>query len=164
MVDHFFDHHQRETVSAALARLGPASNVDLDEHETAVNLLDRYLAGSAAGGYPEPDDRTHVMRRGLDLVRKKYVYGIIELDRRSRAAFGTHFTGLNPDQQDRVLADLEESEEGPEPADGNIAAGVVPDEASPAAGELADLGFLPLLAMHARPGFLAGVAGAAETI
>jgi len=158
---HFFDQHQRETVQAALARMGPSGDLGRDEHQTAVDLLDQYLSGAAPSD-PEPHDRTRTRQRGLDLVRRKYISGITELDRRSRGTFGTHFTGLTPDQQDRVLADMEESEDGPEPADGRIAAGVLPDETSPQAGGLTDLGFLPLLAMHARPGFLAGVAGGSD--
>jgi gluconate 2-dehydrogenase gamma chain len=153
MGDRFFDQHQRETVRAALARM--SSSRQPGDVGRAIDLLDRYLAGKAQA-YPGPNDQTHVLNHGLDIVRHKYIAGIFELDRRSRATYGTHFTGLRGEQQDGVLADMEEAEDGPEPSDARLAAGVVPDE-SPQAGGLAEMGFLPLLATHAGPGFLASV-------
>jgi gluconate 2-dehydrogenase gamma chain len=162
----FFDAHQRETVEAAMARIIPTDDQPGAREAGTIDFLDRYLSGLDFI-YAKPDGsgfetlegrRAEAWRQRIDILRERYVEGIEELDRRSQAQFGADFVALTPEQQDRVLAAVEqptlESEGALEEA--LSVAGFAPVE--PALQQTSteiELSFFPLLAFHTRQGFYA---------
>src|SRR5918912_2192914 len=102
----FFDPHQRETVEAAMARMIPTDDQPGAREAGTIDFLDRYLSGLGFI-YAKPDGsgfetlegkRAEAWRQRIRILREKYVTGIEELDRASRAAFSAEFARLTEAQ------------------------------------------------------------------
>jgi gluconate 2-dehydrogenase gamma chain len=162
----FFDDIQRRTIEAAMARIIPTDDEPGASEAGAIDFLDRYLSGIDYI-YAKPDGsgfarlerkRAEAWRRRIEIVRSKYLDGIEELNQRGRAEFGDDFADLAPDQQDLILAMMEQPDRDEERAreEEQAVAGFAPPE--PALQQIAaeiDLDFFPLLVLHTRQGFLA---------
>ena len=162
----FFDVHQRETIEAAMARIIPTDAQPGAREAGTIEFLDRYLSGLDFI-YAKPDGsgfeqlegkRAAAWQQRIDILRAKYVAGIAELARRSQAQFGADFVRLTPEQQDRILADMERSALQTEATleGAKTGAGFAPVE--PALQQTSaeiQLDFFPLLALHTRQGFYA---------
>jgi gluconate 2-dehydrogenase gamma chain len=162
----FFDDFERRTIEAAMARIIPTDHEPGASEAGTIDFLDRYLSGIDYV-YARPDGsgferlagkRAEAWRRRIEIVRGKYLEGIEELNQRSRAEFGDDFAGLDPDQQDVILALMERPvrDEGRAREEEQAVAGFAPPE--PALQQIAaevDLDFFPLLVLHTRQGFLA---------
>ncbi len=163
----FFDADQRATVEAAMARIIPTDDQPGAREAGVIEFLDRYLSGLGFI-YAKPDGsgfeklegrRAEAWQRRIDILRARYVEGIEELNRRSRARFDGEFAGLDPEQQDQILSDMERAapETGEAVAEARVAAGYGAP-AEPALQQTSaevELDFLPLLALHTRQGFYA---------
>jgi gluconate 2-dehydrogenase gamma chain len=172
MTASFFDPRQRETIAAAMARIIPTDDQPGAREAGTMDFLDRYLSGIEFI-YAKPDGsgfeklegkRAEAWRERVEILRAKYIEGIAELDRRSRAEFGADFVALGPEQQDRVLALLERREPVAEPVPTTgpgyslVAAPSATTGGEPAlqqTGTETELKFVPLLVMHTRQGFYA---------
>jgi gluconate 2-dehydrogenase gamma chain len=162
----FFDAHQHQTVEAAMARIIPTDEQPGAREAGTVEFLDRYLSGLDFI-YAKPDGsgfeklegkRAGAWQKRIDILRDKYVEGIKDLDRRSREQFGSEFVQLTPEQQDRVLSDMEHPVGGSEAAleESKATAGFAPPEpALQQTSHEVQLEFFPLLALHTRQGFYA---------
>jgi gluconate 2-dehydrogenase gamma chain len=162
----FFDVFQRRTIEAAMARIIPTDHEPGASEAGTIDFLDRYLSGIDYV-YAKPDgsgfvqlegQRAEAWRQRVEIVRRKYLGGIEELNQRSRAEFGEYFANLAADQQDAILAMMEEPTRDQERAreEEQAVAGFSPPE--PALQQIAaevDLDFFPLLVLHTRQGFLA---------
>ena len=162
----FFDDFQRRTIEAAMARIIPTDHEPGAREAGAIDFLDRYLSGINFV-YAKPDGngferlegkRAEAWRRRIEIVRHTYLEGIEELNQRGRAEFGDDFVDLAPDQQDLILAMMEQPNRDEERAreEEQSIAGFAPPE--PALQQIAaeiDLDFFPLLVLHTRQGFLA---------
>jgi gluconate 2-dehydrogenase gamma chain len=162
----FFDGVQRQTIAAAMARIIPTDHEAGAAEAGTIDFVDRYLSGI---GYvfAKPDGsgfETLTGKRGdawqqrIEIIRRKYLDGIDELNQRSRAEFGGDFARLTPDQQDLILSAMEArtplDDRGQEAEQG--VSGFSPPE--PGLQQIkaeADLDFFPLLVLHTRQGFLA---------
>ena len=171
MAGRFFDEHQRATVEAAMARMIPTDDQPGAREAGTVEFVDRYLSGIGFI-YAKPDGsgfetlagkRAEAWRKRVDILRARYVEGVAELDRRSRAEFGADFVDLAPERQDRILAAMERG--GAAGAASTAPAyELIPTAPSAATGgepalqqtsTETELDFVPLLAMHTRQGFYA---------
>ena len=162
----FLDPFQRRTIEAAMARIIPTDHEPGAREAGAIDFLDRYLSGIDYV-YAKPDGsgfatlegrRAEAWRQRIEIVRRKYLDGIDELNQRSRAEFGEDFAELPPDQQDVILTMMEGPALDQELAreEAETVAGFTPPE--PALQQIAaeiDLDFFPLLVLHTRQGFLA---------
>jgi gluconate 2-dehydrogenase gamma chain len=162
----FLDAHQRQTIEAAMARIIPTDDRPGASEAGTIEFLDRYLSGLDFI-YAKPDGsgfetldgkRAQAWQQRIGILREKYVHGIEDLDRRSRAFFNADFVQLGADQQDSVLADMERPLKDSEAAmeESKAVAGFAPVE--PAMQQTSteiDLEFFPLLALHTRQGFYA---------
>src|SRR3984957_9249015 len=152
----FFDVRQRATIAAAMARIIPTDDQPGSREAGTIEFLDRYLSGLDFI-YAKPDGsgfeklegkRADAWKQRIDIIRAKYVDGIMELDRRSQSQFGAEFVRLASEQQDRILAWMEH------PA--NQAGTEEAKSAEPALQQTnaeVDLDFFSLLALHTRQGF-----------
>src|SRR6202163_4549231 len=111
----FFDAHQRATIEAAMARIIPTDDQPGAREAGTIEFLDHYLSGLDFI-YAKPDGsgfeklegkRADAWKQRIDIIRAKYVDGIMELDRRSQSQFGAEFVRLASEQQDRILAWME---------------------------------------------------------
>ncbi len=162
----FFDNFQRRTIEAAMARIIPTDHQPGASEAGTIDFLDRYLSGIDYV-YAKPDGsgfarlegkRAEAWRRRIEIIRRKYLEGIEELNQRGRAEFGDDFADLAPDQQDIILSMMEQPDRDDERAreEEQSVAGFAPPE--PALQQIAaeiDLDFFPLLVLHTRQGFLA---------
>jgi len=162
----FFDEFQRRTIEAAMARIIPTDHEPGASEAGTIDFLDRYLSGIDYV-YARPDGsgfarlegkRAEAWRHRIEIVRRKYLEGIEELNQRGRAEFGDDFADLAPDQQDAILTMMEQPVRDEERAreEEQAVAGFTPPE--PALQQIAaeiDLDFFPLLVLHTRQGFLA---------
>jgi gluconate 2-dehydrogenase gamma chain len=161
----FFDAHQRATVEAAMARIIPTDEHGGAKEADTVEFVDRYLSGLGFI-YAKPDGsgferlegkRAEAWQQRIDIIRRKYVEGIQELDRRSETRFGGNFVKLTNEQQDEILTGMESPasvELEAELAEVQAVAGFAPVE--PALQQTnveIDLEFFPLLSLHTRQGF-----------
>jgi gluconate 2-dehydrogenase gamma chain len=154
----FFNEHQRATIEAAMARIIPTDDQPGAREAGTIDFLDRYLSGLGFI-YAKPDGsgfeklkgkRADAWKQRIDIIRAKYVDGVIELDRRSQSQFGAEFVRLTSEQQDRILAWMEQ------PALQNRAETEEAKSAEPALQQTnaeVDLDFFSLLALHTRQGF-----------
>ena len=162
----FFDDMQRCTIEAAMARIIPTDHEPGAREAGAIDFLDRYLSGidtvyakpDGTGFAPPQGKRAEAWRERIEVVRRKYLDGIDEMNQRSRAEFGDDFVRLPPDQQDFILTMMEgpvlDQEQARDEAE--AVAGFTPPE--PALQQIAaeiELDFFPLLVLHTRQGFLA---------
>jgi gluconate 2-dehydrogenase gamma chain len=164
--DRFFDDHQFSTIEAAMSRIIPTDDQPGAKEAKTIEFLDRYLSGIDFI-YAKPDGsgfeklggkRAEAWQQRIDFMRKKYVEGIEELDRRSRAQFDADFVRLTTEQQDRILADIEQparqTEAALEQAQTTAALAPVEPAMQQTSAEI-ELDFFPLLALHTRQGFYA---------
>ena len=162
----FFDDFQRRTVAAAMARIIPTDHEAGASEAGTIDFVDRYLSGidyvyakpDGSGFVRLEEKRAEAWRQRIEIVRRKYLDGIEELNQRSRAEFGDDFAELAPDQQDTILTLMERPVRDQERAheEEQAVAGFAPPE--PALQQIAaevDLDFFPLLVLHTRQGFLA---------
>ena len=172
MSGRFFDAHQRATVEAAMARIIPTDDQPGAREAGTVEFVDRYLSGIDFI-YAKPDGsgfeklegkRAEAWRKRVDILRRKYVEGIVELDRCSRAEFGDDFVALTPERQDQVLAALERRAPAADPVPTTGPGYALNTEPSATTGgepalqqtsTETELDFVPLLVMHTRQGFYA---------
>lgn len=162
----FLDAHQRATIEAAMARIIPTDDQPGAREAGTVEFLDRYLSGLGFI-YAKPDGtgfetlsgrRAEAWQRRIDALRAKYVDGVLDLDRRSRAKFGADFVETGPEQQDQVLADMERGEQEPATTLSPAYAIGGPTTSAPALQQTStevELDFFPLLVAHTRQGFYA---------
>jgi len=156
----FFNAQQRATIEAAMARIIPTDDQPGAREAGTIDFLDRYLSGLGFI-YAKPDGsgfeklqgkRADAWKQRIDIIRAKYVEGIMELDRRCQSQFGAEFLRLTTEQQDRILDGMEH------PALKNEAGADEAKSAEPALQQTnaeIDLEFFPLLALHTRQGFYA---------
>jgi gluconate 2-dehydrogenase gamma chain len=162
----FLNAHQRQTVEAAMARIIPTDDLPGAREAGTVEFLDRYLSGldfiyakPGGSGFEKLEGKgAEAWQQRIGILREKYVHGIEQLDRSSRAQFDTEFVRLSADQQDRILADMERPLRDSEAAmeESRAVAGFAPAE--PAMQQTSteiELEFFPLLALHTRQGFYA---------
>jgi gluconate 2-dehydrogenase gamma chain len=156
----FFNAHQRATIEAAMARIIPTDDQPGAREAGTIDFLDRYLSGLDFI-YAKPDGsgfeklegkRADAWRQRVEIIRAKYVDGIKELDRKSQSQFGAEFVQLTPEQQDRILNDMEHP--ALETGAGMEEAKAVEPALQQTSPEI-DLAFFPLLALHTRQGFYA---------
>ncbi len=159
----FFNEHQWATVEAAMARIIPTDDQPGAREAGTIRFLDRYLSGIDYV-YAKPDGsgferlegkRAGAWRQRIDALRGKYVEGIEELDRRSRARFDKDFVELPEGRQDEVLAEMErpEQQRDLEKAQVTTGYGAPPEPAMQQTSTEIELDFFPLLALHTRQGF-----------
>ena len=160
----FFDAHQRATVAAAMARIIPTDDLPGAREADTIEFLDRYLSGIDYI-YAKPDGsgfetltgrHAEAWQSRIDILRRKYVEGVKDLDRRSQARFGAAFVALKPDQQDEILRDVERGEEEPATTLSPAYAIGGPTSSEPALQQTStevELDFFPLLVAHTRQGF-----------
>jgi gluconate 2-dehydrogenase gamma chain len=160
----FFDEHQWVTIEAAMSRVIPTDDQPGAKEAGTVEFLDRYLSGIGfvyakpdGSGFEQLDGkRAEAWQQRIDILREKYVQGIEELDRRSRAQFDADFARLTAEQQDQILAKMERPEQQTDVEEAQATAAFAPVE--PAMQQTSaeiDLDFFPLLALHTRQGFYA---------
>ncbi len=158
----FFDEHQRRTVEAALARIIPSDGGPGAREAGAIEFLDRYLSGvdfvlakADGSGFVELTGKTReAWHERIDGIRRQYAEGVDELDRRSRGRFGAEFAGLQPEQQDEVLAALETPAADEQLTDEKVTEGFAPTpRGMQQAASEQGLDFFGLLVLHARQGF-----------
>jgi gluconate 2-dehydrogenase gamma chain len=160
----FFNEHQRVTIEAAMSRIIPTDDQPGAREAETVEFVDRYLTGIDFV-YAKPDGsgfeqlegkRAQAWQQRIDTLRGKYVEGIEELDRRSRAQFDADFARLTGEQQDQILAQMERPAQQTdlEEAQATIAFAPVEPAMQQTSAEI-DLDFFPLLALHTRQGFYA---------
>jgi gluconate 2-dehydrogenase gamma chain len=160
----FFDEHQWVTIEAAMSRVIPTDDQPGAKEAGTVEFLDRYLSGIGfvyakpdGSGFEQLDGkRAEAWQQRIDILREKYVQGIEELDRRSRARFDADFARLTAEQQDQILAKMERPEQQTDVEEAQATAAFAPVE--PAMQQTSaeiDLDFFPLLALHTRQGFYA---------
>ena len=156
----FFNAHQRATIEATMARIIPTDDQPGAREAGTIDFLDRYLSGLDFI-YAKPDGsgfeklegkRADAWRQRVEIIRAKYVDGIKELDRKSQSQFGAEFAQLTPEQQDRILTDMEHP--ALETGAGMEEAKAVEPALQQTSPEI-DLAFFPLLALHTRQGFYA---------
>jgi gluconate 2-dehydrogenase gamma chain len=168
----FFDEHQWATVEAAMARIIPADHQPGAKEAGTVKFVDQYLSGidyiyakPDGSGFEKPvGSRARAWQRRIDSLRKTYIEGIEDMDRRSRNRFGEDFRQLSAEQQDRVLTDMERSAgRSEEPLEENSATAALEPlgETEPSGPALQqsmtelELEFFYLLILHTRQGFYA---------
>ena len=160
----FLDEHQRRAIEAAMARIIPSDGGPGAREAGAIDFLDRYLSG-LDHVYAKADGSGFVELRGklrdaweerLEGIRRQYAEGVEELDRRSRERYGSDFHGLDPAQQDEVLAALESPQADERLTDEKAREAFAP---SPRGMQQAQteqgLDFFGLLVLHTRQGFYA---------
>ncbi len=163
----FFDEHQRRTIEAAMARIIPTDSEPGAREAGTIEFLDRYLSGIDYV-YAKPDGsgferldgkRAAAWRQRIDIVRAKYIEGVTELDRRSRARFGALFAELTGEQQDRILTEMESpatwTAHNLELAQVTDGYGAPVEPAMQQTSAEVEIEFFPLLALHTRQGFYA---------
>ena len=162
----FFDEHERRTIEAAMGRIIPTDHQPGAREAGTIEFLDRYLSGLDYI-YAKPDGsgfeklegkRAEAWRQRIEILRRKYVEGIAEMDRRSHDLFADDFYRLSEDQQDRVLADLERPARAQEAGlehERAVAGWAPPEPALQQTVAEVDLDFFPMLALHTRQGFYA---------
>ena len=147
-----------------MSRVIPTDDQPGAKEAGTVEFLDRYLSGIGfvyakpdGSGFEQLDGkRAEAWQQRIDILREKYVQGIEELDRRSRAQFDADFARLTAEQQDQILAKMERPEQQTDVEEAQATAAFAPVE--PAMQQTSaeiDLDFFPLLALHTRQGFYA---------
>jgi Gluconate 2-dehydrogenase subunit 3 len=98
-----------------MARIIPTDDQPGAREAGTIDFLDRYLSGLGFI-YAKPDGsgfeklqgkRADAWKQRIDIIRAKYVEGIMELDRRCQSQFGAEFLRLTTEQQDRILDSME---------------------------------------------------------
>jgi gluconate 2-dehydrogenase gamma chain len=160
----FFDEHQWVTIEAAMSRIIPTDDQPGAKEAGTIEFLDRYLSGIDFV-YAKPDGsgfeqlegkRAEAWQQRIDILGEKYVEGIEELDRRSRAQFDADFARLTAEQQDQILTKMERPAQQTDLEEAQATMAFAPVE--PAMQQTSveiDLDFFPLLALHTRQGFYA---------
>jgi gluconate 2-dehydrogenase gamma chain len=160
----FFEAHQHATIEAAMARIIPTDDQPGAREAGTIGFLDRYLSGLDFI-YAKPDGsgfeklegkQTEAWKQRIEIIRATYVAGIKKLDSRSQSQFGAEFVRLTTEQQDQILAGVEQPALQVEAATevAKTVAGFAPVE--PALQQTSaeiDLDFFSLLALHTRQGF-----------
>src|SRR3954451_15823173 len=111
----FLTVEQRETVAAAMARIIPTDDTPGAREAGTIDFLDRYLSGieyifarpDGSGFETLEGKQAGAWQQRVEAMREKYLTGLAELDRVSRAIGGDAFVRLSEEDQDRVLAELE---------------------------------------------------------
>ena len=163
----FFDAHQRATVAAAMARIIPTDDTPGAAEADTIGFLDRYLS-SIDFVYAKPDGsgfeklegkRAEAWQKRLDVVRRKYVAGIADLDQRSNARYNADFVQLNGEQHDAILTEIERpaqwTEHNLELAQITSGYGAPIEPALQQTSAEIEIEFFALLALHTRQGFYA---------
>ncbi len=158
----FFNEHQWATIEAAMARIIPSDDTPGAHEAGAIYFLDRYLSGldyiyakPDGSGFQKLSGRiAAAWQQRIETIRQRYLEGVQEMDKRSRDLLGAEFRHVSPEQQDRVLAIIE-NPEVEAVADSEQAT----DDFGPAAMQQyeteTDLDFFQMLVLHTRQGFYA---------
>jgi gluconate 2-dehydrogenase gamma chain len=147
-----------------MARMIPTDDAPGAREAGTIDFLDRYLSGIDFV-YAKPDGsgfeqlegkRAEAWQQRIDILGEKYVEGIEELDRRSRAQFDADFARLTAEQQDQILAKMERPAQQTDLEEAQATMAFAPVEpAMQQTNAEIDLDFFPLLALHTRQGFYA---------
>ena len=166
MPDTFFDPHQRATIEAAMARIIPTDDTPGAREAGCIDFLERTLSGldylfakPDGSGFEVLEGRTaEAWRTRLDVMRAKYVDGILDLDARAEALGAPDFASLDPERQDAVLRAVERDANST-PTTSTVSTGLAgPVSAEPALQQTStetELDFVALLVTHTRQGFYA---------
>lgn len=162
----FPDAHQRATLEAAMARIIPTDDMPGAREAGTIDFLARYLAGTEAI-YARPDGSgfetlhgrsAEAWRQRIDIMRARYVEGVLALDRLAREGWQRDFVLLRPEAQDAVLRTLQAREQAPATTL-SVSDGLAgPVSSAPALQQTAteiDLPFFAMLVAHTRQGFYA---------
>ena len=162
----FFTPPQRRTIAAAMARIIPTDATPGAAEAATIDFVDRYLSGTGFI-YARPDGSGFEVLAGrseqawqsrIDVMRRKYLEGIHELDSRSQGLYRNDFADLEAAQQDEVLRAIERQEGMPDSTLSPAYALGGPSASGPALQQTStevDLDFFPLLVAHTRQGFYA---------
>ena len=147
-----------------MARIIPSDGGPGAREAGTIDFLDRYLSGLDFI-YAKADGSGFVELRGklreaweqrLEGIRRQYVEGVEELDRRSRERFGDDFHRLAPEQQDEVLEALESPESEERLTDEKAREAFAPSARGMQQAQTEQgLDFFGLLVLHTRQGFYA---------
>ena len=147
-----------------MSRIIPTDDQPGAKEARTIEFLDRYLSGIDFV-YAKPDGsgfeqlegkRAEAWQQRIDILGEKYVEGIEELDRRSRAQFDADFAWLTAEQQDQILAKMERPAQQTDLEEAQATMAFAPVEpAMQQTNAEIDLDFFPLLALHTRQGFYA---------
>ncbi len=164
MPDTFFNPHQRATAEAAMARIIPTDDTPGAREAGCIDFVDRYLSGISyifakpdGSGFEvlkEPSARAWMQR--IEIMRDRYVTGLLNLDARAHERFSADFVSLAPQQQDEILHAVEQTGTvAPTTLAVNeaLAGPASPQPALQQTSTEVDLDFLPLLITHTRQGF-----------
>ena len=162
----FFEPHERAIIESAMARIIPTDDTPGAREAGTIDFLERYLSGidhvrakPDGSGFEQMEGKTaDAWRERIDRLRRKYRDGIAELDRLSHAEFDNDFVELSDDQQDRVLAIVEDPAKrgATDPERPWAPSEHQADEpALQQTNAELELEFFPLLAFHTRQGFYA---------
>jgi gluconate 2-dehydrogenase gamma chain len=159
----FFTAPQREAIAAAMARIIPTDDAPGAREAGTIDFLDRYLSGidyvfakPDGSGFEQLEGKlADAWRQRIASLRERYVAGIDELNGLSRALCGNDFAHLQEEEQDRVLAALENPARQLEAATETEEAVAASEPALQQMASEADLPFFPLLVLHTRQGFYA---------
>lgn len=155
----FFNPHQRATVEAATMRIIPTDHTAGAREAGVVDFIDRYLSGIDFI-YAKPDGsgfeklagkQAEAWRKRIEILRRRYVDGLIALDELCLARFGVDFVSLDEARQDEALIALERLGRQSASAFGAPGEGPALQQTSTET----DLEFMPLLVLHTRQGFYA---------
>lgn len=163
----YFVPYQAAIVQAAAARLIPTDELGPGATEAGVvYFIDRQLANEREGyrgywydqGPYRPGEATQGDQSALPM-RERFRLGIVGMDDYARQTFGRGFAQLAPDEQDRVLRDMEA---GVADADGAAAVTASPIQTGSATGAgapgqsgIAAKAFFELLLAYTVAGFFA---------
>jgi len=157
MAHSFFTAYQRATIEAAMARIIPTDDTPGAREAGCIDFVDRYLSGIEfifakpdGSGFEVLKGRiADAWRRRIEIMRTRYIEGILDLDSRSRKAFSANFADLAPEHQDSILREVEKKSQIKQ-----IAATADGPALQQTSTEV-DLDFFPLLVAHTRQGFYA---------
>src|SRR4051812_2920671 len=110
----FFTEEQRQTIAAAMARIIPSDDTPGAREAGTIDFLDRYLSGidfifakpDGSGFERLEGKQAGAWRQRVTAMREKYLTGLAELDRVSRAIGGDPFFRLSRGGQEPGLAGL----------------------------------------------------------
>src|SRR4051812_14959414 len=113
-VGRFFTAEQRATVAAAMARIIPTDDTPGAREAGTIDFLDRYLSGieyifarpDGSGFETLEGKQAGAWQQRVEAMREKYLTGLAELDRVSRAIGGDPFFRLSRGGQEPGLAGL----------------------------------------------------------
>lgn len=145
-----------------MVRIIPSDDGPGAREAGCVDYLDGYLSGTSrirakpdGTGFVTLDARSEwAWRQRLETLRRTYVEGLADLDRRANAAHSADFADLDDAAQDALLAELDRPADAREGSAGETTAGYgAPPSALQQTSVETELPFFALLCTHTRQGF-----------